>query len=175
MNNNIPDRQTSCRTFCYLPASFESITCPVTIHGAGCNRCGTGLKRPHREADYSHPSSAKAKNAWSHISSPAIRLHGVALLLVWRYSLLCALASLMSLLHRSLSYAVLNHAVTVSILRSFNTECSHLSLGLPFFLLPSGWEKVIFLQGALSSILAVCPSWRGTRQICNFTSARPVW
>jgi hypothetical protein len=67
------------------------------------------------------------------------------MILLWRYSPLCALASLMILLHRSLSCAVLHLTVTVSILRSFNTECSHLSLGLP-----SGWEKVIFLQGAKS-------------------------
>jgi hypothetical protein len=24
--------------------------------------------------------------------------------------------------------------------------------------MPSGWEKVIFLQGALSSIIAICPN-----------------
>jgi hypothetical protein len=80
------------------------------------------------------------------------------LLLLRRYSLLCALASLMILLHRSLSCAVLHYAVTFRILRSFNTESGYLSLGLPFFLLPSGWEKVIVLQGALSSLLAICPN-----------------
>jgi hypothetical protein len=68
------------------------------------------------------------------------------LLLLRRYCPLCALASLMILLHRSLSCDVLHHTVTVNILRSFNTESGHLSLGLPFFLLPSGWEKVSFLH-----------------------------
>jgi hypothetical protein len=37
------------------------------------------------------------------------------------------------------------------ILRTVNTESSHLDLGLPCFLLPSGWRKVIFMQGTLSS------------------------
>ena len=40
-------------------------------------------------------------------------------------------------------------------LKSSSTESIQLNLGLPFFLLPSGWEKLIFLQGTLSSILAV--------------------
>jgi hypothetical protein len=38
-----------------------------------------GLKRPGREADHSPPSSAEVKNAWSCISTPPIRLHGVVL------------------------------------------------------------------------------------------------
>jgi hypothetical protein len=44
------------------------------------------------------------------------------------------------------------------VLRSFNTESSHLNSSLPFFLLPSGLEKVTFLQGTLSYILANCPN-----------------
>jgi hypothetical protein len=31
---------------------------------------GTEVKRPGREADYSFPSSAAVKNAWSYISTP---------------------------------------------------------------------------------------------------------
>jgi hypothetical protein len=31
-------------------------------------------------------------------------------------------------------------------------------LGLPFYREPSGWEKIIFLQGEFSSILTKCPS-----------------
>ena len=42
--------------------------------------------------------------------------------------------------------------------RGSKIYCSHLDIGLPFFLLPSGWEKVIFMQGTLSSILAMCPN-----------------
>jgi hypothetical protein len=38
-----------------------------------------GVKRPGREADHSPPSSAEVKNAWSYISSPPIRFHGVVL------------------------------------------------------------------------------------------------
>jgi hypothetical protein len=38
-----------------------------------------GVKRPGREADHSHPFSAKVKNAWSYTSTPPIRLHGVVL------------------------------------------------------------------------------------------------
>jgi len=37
-----------------------------------------GLKRPGREADHSHPSSAKAKNVWRYTSIP-LRLHSVVL------------------------------------------------------------------------------------------------
>jgi hypothetical protein len=38
-----------------------------------------GVKRAGREADHSPPSSAEVKNAWSHISTIPIRLHGVVL------------------------------------------------------------------------------------------------
>jgi hypothetical protein len=38
-----------------------------------------GVKRPGREADHSHPSSAEVKNAWRYTSIPPIRLHGVVL------------------------------------------------------------------------------------------------
>jgi hypothetical protein len=38
-----------------------------------------GVKRPGREAAHSPPSSAEVKNAWSYISTPPIRLHGVVL------------------------------------------------------------------------------------------------
>jgi hypothetical protein len=37
------------------------------------------VKRPGREADYSPPSRAEDKNAWSYTSTPPIRLHGVVL------------------------------------------------------------------------------------------------
>jgi hypothetical protein len=37
------------------------------------------VKLPGREADHSPPSSAEVKNAWSYISTPPIRLHGVVL------------------------------------------------------------------------------------------------
>jgi hypothetical protein len=38
-----------------------------------------GIKRPGREADHSHASSAEVKNAWSLTSTPPIRPHGVVL------------------------------------------------------------------------------------------------
>jgi hypothetical protein len=38
-----------------------------------------GLKRPGREADQSHPSSAEVKNAWSYIPNPPLQIHGVVL------------------------------------------------------------------------------------------------
>jgi len=38
-----------------------------------------GVKRSGCEADHSHPSSAKLKNAWSCTSTPPTRLHGVVL------------------------------------------------------------------------------------------------
>ena len=61
-------------------------------------------------------------------------------------------------LHRSLSPAFFRHPFTSRVLISFNTESGHLNLGLLFFLLPSGWEKVICMQGTLSSILATGPN-----------------
>jgi hypothetical protein len=36
-----------------------------------------GVKHPGHEADHSPPSSSEVKNAWSYISTPPIRLHGV--------------------------------------------------------------------------------------------------
>jgi hypothetical protein len=36
-----------------------------------------GVKRPGREADHSPPSNTEVINAWSYISTPPIRLHGV--------------------------------------------------------------------------------------------------
>jgi len=37
------------------------------------------------EADHSHPSNAKVKNAWSCISAPPICLHGVMLFLIAKF------------------------------------------------------------------------------------------
>jgi hypothetical protein len=45
-----------------------------------------GLKRPGREADHSHPSSAEVKDAWSYTSTPSIRLNGVVLSYKPRYN-----------------------------------------------------------------------------------------
>jgi len=38
-----------------------------------------GVKRSGREADHSPPSSVEVKNAWSYISNPPVRFHGVLL------------------------------------------------------------------------------------------------
>jgi hypothetical protein len=38
-----------------------------------------GVRRPGREADHSHPSSAEVKNVWSYTSTAQIRLQGVVL------------------------------------------------------------------------------------------------
>jgi len=37
------------------------------------------MERPGREADYSPPSNGDVNDAWSYISTPQIRLHGVVL------------------------------------------------------------------------------------------------
>jgi hypothetical protein len=50
------------------------------------------------------------------------------------YSFLCALASSIVSLHRSLSLAFFHHPFTSKVLSSFNTESSHLNPGLPFLL-----------------------------------------
>jgi hypothetical protein len=77
---------------------------------------------------------------------------------IWCYSPLWALASLITAFQLSLSCAVFHQAVTSKILRSYNTSSSHLNFGVPFFLLPSGWEKVNFSQNELSSLLLICPN-----------------
>ena len=84
------------------------------------------------------------------------------------YSPLCALASLVISLHRSLSQVFFHHAFTSKVLRSFNMESSHLNLDLPFLLLLSGWEKVIFMQDSLSSILAICPTYFNSNYLNHF-------
>jgi hypothetical protein len=38
-----------------------------------------GVKCPTYEADYSPPTGAEVKSAWSYTSTPSIRLHGVVL------------------------------------------------------------------------------------------------
>ena len=48
-------------------------------------------------------------------------------------------------------------------------RCPIHNLGLRLFLLPSGWEKVIFLQGTLSSILATCPDYFNLAILIIFT------
>jgi hypothetical protein len=53
----------------------------------------------------------------------------------WRYTPLCALASLIISLPTFLSRAFFRHAFTPKLVRSLNTEYSYLNLGLPFFLL----------------------------------------
>jgi len=40
---------------------------------------GTGGSYPGREADYSPPTSAELKNAWSYTSTPPVRRYGVVL------------------------------------------------------------------------------------------------
>jgi hypothetical protein len=37
------------------------------------------VKRQGHDGDYSPPSSAVVKNAWSYTSTPPVRLHGVVL------------------------------------------------------------------------------------------------
>jgi hypothetical protein len=39
-----------------------------------------GVRRPGCEADYSPPSIAEVKNAWSYTSTPPVRLHSVVVL-----------------------------------------------------------------------------------------------
>jgi len=57
---------------------FESYTKPPMQRVSGA--LITGIKRPGREADHSHPSSAQVKNAWRYTSTQLIiRLHGVVL------------------------------------------------------------------------------------------------
>jgi len=48
-------------------------------------------------------------------------------------------------------------------------EYSHLNLDLPFFLLPSGWKKVIFMLDTLSSILAIWPNYFNLAILIIFT------
>jgi hypothetical protein len=63
------------------------------------------------------------------------------------------MASLMILLHRSLSFAFSQHALISKVLISFNTESSHLNLSLPTTLwLGEGYLPARYI------ILAICPN-----------------
>ena len=92
---------------------------------------------------------------WNHIS---VKIY-LPLLLIWRQSPITP----------QISYLVISstmHSFTSKVLRSFNTESSHLNLGFPFFLLPSGWEK-FYLPA--SSILAVCRNHFTLAVLITFT------
>ena len=102
-------------------------------------------------------------------------MRSVLRLLLRRYSPLCALASLMISLHTFLSRPFFYHAFTSKILKSFNNQSSHLNLSLSLFLLPSGWEKFIFLQGTLSSILAICSNHFSLAIVIIFTVLRSFY
>jgi hypothetical protein len=67
------------------------------------------------------------------------------LLTPWLYGPLRHLASLTTDAHSSLSTAFCRQLLTFISRRSFSTISSHLNLGLPFFLLPSGLLSNIFL------------------------------
>jgi hypothetical protein len=65
---------------------FSLLHCVQTGSGARPTSCRmdaavtyVGINWPGREADHSLPSNAEVKNAWSYISIPAIRFHGVVL------------------------------------------------------------------------------------------------
>jgi hypothetical protein len=63
----------------------------------------------------------------------------------------------------SLSRDFFPHAFTSKVLRSINTESSHLL----FYPLPSGWEKVIFLQGTkrIQKVSTVCEYFRRSAEV----------
>jgi hypothetical protein len=46
---------------------------PASLLSNGYQELFPWVKRPGREADHSHPSSAEVKNMWSYISTPPIR------------------------------------------------------------------------------------------------------
>jgi hypothetical protein len=79
---------------------------------------------------------------------------------VWKciFFFLWTMASLMILPHIFLSSVFFHHASTFNSFTYFKTLSSHLNLSVPFFREPSSCEKVIFLQGELSSFLTKCPS-----------------
>jgi hypothetical protein len=66
--------------------------------------------------------------------------------LLWLYSDLWTLVSLMTLLQIFLSSDFFHHASTFNNFTYFKTLSRHLNLGLPFLRGPSGCEKVISLQ-----------------------------
>ena len=61
----------------------------------------------------------------------------------------------MTSLQRPLSRAFFHHVFTSKDLSSFSTESSLLNLNLPYFLLPSGWEKDAAMQGTLQMYLQI--------------------
>jgi len=58
-----------------ITPSSRPVLGPTSYRGA----LSLGVKGSGREADHSPPSSAEVTNAWSCISTPSIRLHGVVL------------------------------------------------------------------------------------------------
>jgi hypothetical protein len=63
------------------------------------------------------------------------------LLAPWLYGPLGPLAPLITEAHSSLSTAICRHLLSFISLRSFSTSTSHLHLGLPLLLLPSGFLR----------------------------------
>jgi hypothetical protein len=78
--------------------------------------------------------------------------------LLWLYSPAWTLVSLMIIPQRFLTSAFFHHGYTLNVFTSFKTLWNHLNLSLLFYREPSGWEKVVFVQGEFSSILTKCSS-----------------
>ena len=69
-----------------------------------------------------------------------------------------ASASLSILLQDSLSLATIHHCLTQILLVSSATPTSHLSLGRPVLLLPSGSHPIIHLGSSCSPIILTFPA-----------------
>jgi hypothetical protein len=70
-------------------------------------------------------------------SSYHLMLYSLDIALLWHYSPLWTLASLITMFWLSLSCTFFHQAVTIKVSRYCSTSPSHLNFGPPFFLLPS--------------------------------------
>ena len=76
--------------------------------------------------------------------------------ILWFHDPLTALVSLITITHYSISAAFCLHYLTFVSYRSFSVSSSHLSLGLPLILLPSGLLSNILLTVLFISVHVPC-------------------
>ena len=96
------------------------------------------------------------------------------LLLRWRYSPGCALASFTICLQASRSLALSLHSFIPIFLRSVDTSSSHLIFGLPLRLVAYSFPYNIFFGIAVSCILSIWPSHHILWHLMNLTMFSPL-
>ena len=85
------------------------------------------------------------------------------------YSPGCTLASCTICLQASRFLALSLHLLIPIFLRSVDTSCGHLILGLPLCLVAYSFPYSIFFRIAVSCVLSICPSHRILWHLINLT------